>query len=581
MGTRTGLPDPGSHRYRRQQKPPGSTHTNHSPTYGKKQHKHKQKKTQKNIICWHIQPNASLKNTKSTKNKTSDKQTTWETGRGTKANKGVLKHMALATSISQETDVTLQDEQDLWGHHMSHKPPNTIWILLQNIGGIDTNHKGSVKLAALHEFMVEHQVNITAITESNVAWSQVEPELLPQEQMQFWWENSHWSLTYNRQDLDAAKYQPGGACLVMVNQLSHWAQRPGNDTVGLGRWCWARLRGKNNQHLQLISAYCPCPSLGPPSTYQQQVRYWSSKRINCCPREKWLTDLQHQILLWQEEGNYIVLLADMNKDVISKDIQQFCQELNLIEAISTIHGWSPIPTHQWGSKAIDGIYVSPALLEYAEGGILALGSVTPSNHRAIWLDIKAMTIVMDQQDQVVHHQCRRLKCHDPRVVERYTKSLEAVSIQLQVEEKVESLYQIATTRTWTKQQEAEYNELDTKLTQAKLEAERQCRKICARRTPWTPAVTQAIQCILYWKGIAKCRHNGKISTTVLQRLATKGQQQFSENHWQLTPEQIKQKIKEAYWNYLQIKGHKDARDTWIGQLIAAEASAKNTTTKKL
>jgi len=102
------------------------------------------------------------------------------------------------------------------------------------------SNKGSVKLAALHEFMVDHQVNITAITESNVAWCHVKPELLPQEQMQYWWENSHWSITtHNSQDPNAAKYQPGRTSLVVVNQLSHRAQRPGNDMVGLSRWCWA------------------------------------------------------------------------------------------------------------------------------------------------------------------------------------------------------------------------------------------------------------------------------------------------------------------------------------------------------
>jgi len=47
------------------------------------------------------------------------------------------------------------------------------------------------------------------------------------------------------------------------------------------------------------------------------------------------------------------------------------------------------------------------------------------------------------------------------------------------------------------------------------------------------------------------------------------------------PECLNQKIKEAYSDYFQIKGQKDARDTWIGQLITAQANAKNTTTKKL
>jgi len=190
-----------------------------------------------------------------------------------------------------------------------------------------------------------------------------------------------------------------------VNQLSHHAQQPGDNTVSLGRWCWAQLRGKHNQHLCIISAYRPCPSLGPLLTYQQQVQFWSSKQKNCCPRTKWLQDLQQQIGQWQEDGDFIVLLADMNDNINSKDLKKFCQELNLAEAISSLYSQSPVPSHQWGSKAIDRIYVSQALLKHAEGGILVLGTVTPSDHRAIWLDIKAAAVAMDHQDQVVHHSC--------------------------------------------------------------------------------------------------------------------------------------------------------------------------------
>jgi len=49
---------------------------------------------------------------------------------------------------------------ETWGHQIHNKKSNTIRILLQNIGGIDTHKWGSVKLAALHEFMVENQVDV-------------------------------------------------------------------------------------------------------------------------------------------------------------------------------------------------------------------------------------------------------------------------------------------------------------------------------------------------------------------------------------------------------------------------------------
>jgi len=47
----------------------------------------------------------------------------------------------------------------------------------------------------------------------------------------------------------------------------------------------------------------------------------------------------------------------MNEDVISPDLQHFCKGLQLAEVISSLHGCSPIPTHQCRHKAIDGIFV--------------------------------------------------------------------------------------------------------------------------------------------------------------------------------------------------------------------------------
>jgi len=96
----------------------------------------------------------------------------------------------------------------------------------------------------------------------------------------------------------------------------------------------------------------------------------------------------------------VILLADMNDEVTSPTLAKFCRELNLVEAISTLHGKSPLPTHQSGSKAIDGIYLSRNLLRDAQGGFLAFSEVMNSDHRAVWLDIRAEKVGMVQQHKV-------------------------------------------------------------------------------------------------------------------------------------------------------------------------------------
>jgi len=428
-----------------------------------------------------------------------------------------------------------------------------IRILLQNTGGIDHKPGGSVKLAALYEFMQEAHVDIAALMECNTAWNKCEYSELPSQQTKYWWENAHWSIGHNKQDPDSALYQPGGTSIVVVNKLSHRAQRPGNDKTGLGRWCWARLRGKNNRQLRLVSVYRPCPANGPLSTYQQQIRHWSAQNIDCCPREKLLADLKEEVALWQAEGDQVIILADMNDDVNAAAIQHFCEELHLVEAISTLHGPAQKPTHQRGRQAIDGIYMSRSLLQGARGGFLQFGDVMGSDHRAVWVDISAELVGMAHQEPIISPARRRLKCGDPRIVKKYNQVLLRAVQAEGWEQRMTDLYEAASNNTWSSQHLLEYNDLDKEYIHAKVAAEKGCRKFRAGRQPWTPALTQAIQRILYWKGIYKRARGGKTSTTVLKRRATKGQLQFSSEHWSLPQKSITQRIVSAYDDYHLIK----------------------------
>jgi len=82
---------------------------------------------------------------------------------------GINCEEPLAT-LQHLTHQTLTKNADTWFQQFDLEKPNTIRLLVQNIGRIDIHPCESVKLAALHEFMEEHQVYmIAAIMESNVA----------------------------------------------------------------------------------------------------------------------------------------------------------------------------------------------------------------------------------------------------------------------------------------------------------------------------------------------------------------------------------------------------------------------------
>jgi len=61
-------------------------------------------------------------------------------------------------------------------------------------------------------------------------------------------------------------------------------------------------------------------------------------------------------------------MADMNEDIGLADIKEFCQALNLIDPTSCLHRKAKVPTHQCGSKAIDGIFMSMELLPQTKSG---------------------------------------------------------------------------------------------------------------------------------------------------------------------------------------------------------------------
>jgi len=198
-----------------------------------------------------------------------------------------------------------------------------------------------------------------------------------------------------------------------------------------------------------------------------------------------------------------------------------------------------------------------------------------SDHCTVWIDLQVANVGMTHQETVVCPAGRRLKCQDPQIVAKYNKALAQEIDDKGWASQVEALYTTAETSGWSEHHSNQYNELDKELTQAKVRAEQHCRKLSAGHIPWTPALTQAIQRIQYWKGIAKRASGGKISTTVLKCRAAMGQLCFSNTHWDLSTSQLNQRIKSAYDDYYMIKAQKNRRDTWISQMIEAISSAKD------
>jgi len=163
----------------------------------------------------------------------------------------------------------------MWGNTMGKKQDTMLRIAFQNIGGFQQDEEMALKLEALRRFIMEKDVDIFSFTEANTCWDIVPETHQPVRRTRGWWEKSQWTLTHNQtklRDNEKLVYQPGGTGILCINQAAHRTLRPGDDLLGLGRWCWTRIQGPDSFILHVISMYQPCRSNGPLTVYQQHVR---------------------------------------------------------------------------------------------------------------------------------------------------------------------------------------------------------------------------------------------------------------------------------------------------------------------
>ena len=60
---------------------------------------------------------------------------------------------------------------------------------------------------------------------------------------------------YNQHDATGTRQLYGGTGIISTGDAAHLAMGCGVDPSHMGRWCWARFRGRNNIVLRLVSAY--------------------------------------------------------------------------------------------------------------------------------------------------------------------------------------------------------------------------------------------------------------------------------------------------------------------------------------
>ena len=157
-----------------------------------------------------------------------------------------------------------------WGDDPKHKTPRTLRVGFLNINTFPTS-PFHPKNTLLRTHLTDHEIDISCLAELNTQWSLIHPDERLKERVRPWWAQSATNVSYNSINTRSS-FQPGGSAIICVDKAAARLFSRGEDQSKLGRWCWVRLRGRGGVFLRVISAYHPCQSTGPHSTYMRGCR---------------------------------------------------------------------------------------------------------------------------------------------------------------------------------------------------------------------------------------------------------------------------------------------------------------------
>ena len=476
----------------------------------------------------------------------------------------------LQTDLQQQSDQHSETTETcaIWGDEINKKNNNKIRICFQNINGFGYNKDNKFKSENIRELMETKQIDIMAMAEINVNWRKVQRKDSIWNQTRSWFEHRRMVAKHNILDKKCRLYQPGGTAIITQSEMALRHMESGGDTKRLGRWSWVKIRGKNDISLRIVSVYVPHlnKTHGHLNVYAQHQDALLTMGIAINPIKCFWEDFWAMIDECIQNGEQLIIAGDWNTDVRKEDFTNRFLDRNLVPAITESHGKNGPETYNRGSNPIDEIFIS-ANLDISACGYLEHG-INCSDHRPIWIDIVKTSALGSKLPPIPFSQARRLKTKDPRIVARYTESLDNYLQSNNFYLRMEKLAQSYSTPLSTGQQE-EYEKLDMIREIGMKRAEKKCRHIYLGNCKWSPIFQLARLRIQYFK-LSLSRIRGcKVNARTLIRLS----QKVKVNAANFPQDELVRNLVVSFGVYKKIKQkHEAHRNNYIEELAEAKES---------
>ncbi len=207
------------------------------------------------------------------------------------------------------------------------------------------------------------------------------------------------------------------------HKFLQYAKTPSIDPTGSVRWCSWPFSCNLKHVTRIVIAYKPCvrKTKGLKTVYQQYLRYIQSKGLQKDPVELFDFDLSKQIKEWQDAGDRIVLVIDLNGHPLHNNLYNQLKECRteMEEFSHKCWGLNAPYTHPAGKSPTDGAYKSPGV-EIVHLSMLTFTD-SPGDHRSLCFEISTCSLLGEFKHKICRPVSRRLVISQQSSVKRYNK----------------------------------------------------------------------------------------------------------------------------------------------------------------
>ena len=372
-----------------------------------------------------------------------------------------------------------------------------------------TGAKMITKVNGVISVLDRWEANVVCCAETQTAWEKchvrqcVEAELRKQDQ--------YATMIGSSSDIHTCEaYKPGGTLTIVDG---NWSSRITKhvDSHKLGRWSYVTIKGRDDSHFTIITAYRCCSgqtkkSVGAHSSYMQQETLLRKAGNTKSPQEAFIVDLTSLLKQLLEKGHEILLCIDANEiwDRPGSRIQHMATILGLFDAAKQRHG-EPVPATYRRvncARRIDYMLCTQGVMD----NMTAIGIMDEcydpvlGDHKPQFLDINIKGMLNLNIYDVCSPTSRRLKSSHPKNVKVYLKKLEENFVNHNVFSRVEELWQELENKIiMTPTQVSKYNAIDRDIYRLCKNAEYEIRPRKVTKYAWSPSLDAAVYAVQYWK----------------------------------------------------------------------------------